>query len=337
MSRSLLIPTPQGLYCPVGDFHIDPHGQVDRAIISHGHSDHARKVAKKYLAHKDSAGILRTRLGRGISLSTLEYGESLTLNGVQVTLFPAGHLLGSSQIRCEYRGNITAFTGDFGTTKNDTCEPFQPVKCDTFIPESTFGLPLYKWEAPEIVYQEINDWWRKNRDKGLASVLYCYSLGKAQRILNALDPSIAPIIVHESVGQMNVCYRDAGIKLPQTLKGWDRGGKPSDAGAIILAPQSAISGDWRTFPGKYSTGFASGWMLLKKMRKMGDIDKGFVLSDHADWNGLLNAVKETGAERVYPTHGFTKQLSRYLKELGYDSSPLETTFSGEKMDEDKPV
>lgn len=332
MSRSLLVTTPQGLYCPVGDFHIDPHGPVDRAIISHGHSDHARKVAKKYLAHKDSAGILRSRLGKGISLSTLEYGETLTINGVQVTLFPAGHLLGSSQIRCEYKGNVTVFTGDFGTTKNNTCEPFEPVKCDTFIPESTFALPLYAWADPEIVYKEINDWWRENRDKGLASVLYCYSLGKAQRILNALDESIAPIIVHDSVEEMNACYRDAGINLPKTLTEWDKKGKPSDAGAIILAPQSAISGTWRTFPGKYSTGFASGWMLLKKMRRIGDIDKGFVLSDHADWSGLLDAVKQTGAERVYPTHGFTLQFSRYLREIGYDSSPLGTAFSGDEMD-----
>lgn len=332
MSRSLLVTTPQGLYCPVGDFHIDPHGPVERAVISHGHSDHARKVAKKYLAHKDSAGILRTRLGKGISLLTLEYGETLTINGVRVTLFPAGHLLGSSQIRCEYQGNVTVFTGDFGTTKNDTCEPFQPVKCDTFIPESTFGLPLYEWPDPETVNNEINDWWRINRDKGLASVLYCYSLGKAQRILSALDTSIAPIIVHDSVDQMNDCYRKAGIDLPQTLKEWNKEGKPSDVGAMILAPQSAISGAWRTFPGKYSTGFASGWMLLKKMRKIGDIDRGFVLSDHADWSGLLYAVKETGAERVYPTHGFTQQFSRYLRELGYNSSPLETTFSGDGLD-----
>jgi putative mRNA 3-end processing factor len=326
-----LITSPQGLYCPEGDFHIDPHGPVDRAIISHGHSDHARKVAKKYLTHKDSAAILRTRLGRNISISTLDYGEPLTINGVKVTLYPAGHLLGSSQVCCEYQGRITVFTGDFGTTKNITCEPFQPVKCDTFIPESTFGLPIYEWDDPEMVYNEINEWWKSNRDSGLASVLFCYSLGKAQRLLAALDSSIAPIIVHNSVHQMNKCYLDAGINLPEALLDWDKPGKPADEGAIILAPQSALSGEWRTFPGSYSTGFASGWMLIKKMRKFGDIDRGFVLSDHADWSGLLNAVKETGAERVYPTHGFTKEFSKYLSEIGYDSSPLETTFTGDEM------
>lgn len=329
MSHSLLITTPKGLYCPAGDFYVDPHGYVGRAVISHGHSDHARRVAKKFLAHRDSEAILRARLGSDISLQTADYGETVTINSVKVTLFPAGHLLGSSQIRIEHGGRVTVFTGDFGTTPNPTCKPFEPVKCDTFITESTFGLPIYDWDDPSTVHETINSWWKRNRDRGMTSLLHAYSLGKAQRIIAALDTTTGPVYVHGSVDQINKCYISAGVELPRTKyleKGTER---LDEEGAIVIAPQSATAGAWLNRLGKFTTGFASGWMMVRGRRRMGNIGAGFVLSDHADWKGLLKAVEDTGAEKILATHGFSEQFTRYLRGKGYDAEPLETAFPGD--------
>ncbi len=329
MPHSLLTTTPKGLYCPAGDFYVDPHGFVDRAVISHGHSDHARRVAKKFLAHTDSEAILRARLGSDISLQTAGYGETVTINGVKVTLFPAGHLLGSSQIRIEHGGSVTVFTGDFGTTPNPTCEPYEPVKCDTFITESTFGLPIYDWDDPATVHASINSWWKRNRDRGMTSLLYAYSLGKAQRIIAGLDTTIGPVFVHGSVDQMNKCYEIAGVKLPET-KYLEKGvEKLDELGAMVIAPQSATAEAWLNRLGEFTTGFASGWMMVRGRRRMGNIAAGFVLSDHADWNGLLKAVEETGAEKILATHGFSEQFTRYLRGRGFDAEPLETAFLGD--------
>lgn len=329
MAHSLLITTPKGLYCPAGDFYVDPHGYVDRAVISHGHSDHARPVAKKFLAHRDSDAILKTRLGSDINLQTAEYGETITINGVKVTLFPAGHLLGSAQIQVEHKGSVTVFTGDFGTTSNPTCTPFEPVKCDTFITESTFGLPIYDWDDPATIHAQINAWWAKNKSEGRSSLLYAYSLGKAQRIIAGLETSIAPVYVHGSVDQMNACYKVAGVPLPEA-KYLEKGIEKLDsAGAMIIAPQSATAEAWLGRLGEFSTGFASGWMMVRGRRRMGNIGRGFVLSDHADWKGLLKAVEDTGAEKILATHGFAGQFTRYLSEKGYDAEPLETAFTGD--------
>ncbi len=329
MPHSLLTTTPKGLYCPAGDFYVDPHGFVDRAVISHGHSDHARRVAKKFLAHTDSEAILRARLGSDISLQTAGYGETVTINGVKVTLFPAGHLLGSSQIRIEHGGSVTVFTGDFGTTPNPTCEPYEPVKCDTFITESTFGLPIYDWDDPATVHASINSWWKRNRDRGMTSLLYAYSLGKAQRIIAGLDTTIGPVFVHGSVDQMNKCYEIAGVKLPET-KYLEKGvEKLDELGAMVIAPQSATAEAWLNRLGEFTTGFASGWMMVRGRRRMGNIAAGFVLSDHADWKGLLKAVEETGAEKILATHGFSEQFTRYLRGRGFDAEPLETAFLGD--------
>lgn len=329
MPHSLLITTPKGLYCPAGDFYVDPHGFVDRAVISHGHSDHARRVAKKFLAHTDSEAILRARLGSDISLQRAGYGEIVTINGVKVTLFPAGHLLGSSQIRVEHGGSVTVFTGDFGTTPNPTCEPYEPVKCDTFITESTFGLPIYDWDDPATVHASINSWWKRNRDRGMTSLLYAYSLGKAQRIIAGLDTTIGPVFVHGSVDLMNKCYESARVKLPET-KYLEKGTEKLDeSGAMVIAPQSATAEAWLNRLGEFTTGFASGWMMVRGGRRMGNIGVGFVLSDHADWKGLLKAVEDTGAEKILATHGFSGQFTRYLREKGYDAEPLETAFLGD--------
>lgn len=329
MAKSLLITTPRGLYSPQGDFFVDPHGFVDRAIISHGHSDHARRVAKKFLAHRDSENILRTRLGSDISLETYEYGEEIKINGVTVSLHPAGHLLGSSQIRVEYRGSVTVFTGDFGTTENSTCAPFEPVKCDTFITESTFALPIYDWDAPEKISLQINEWWRKNRKNDETSLLFGYSLGKAQRLLSMLDETIGPVFVSSPVDRMNSCYRAAGVVLPETQLVERGKEKLDEAGAMVIAPQSGGSEVWLERLGEFTTGFASGWMMVRGRRRMGNIGRGFVLSDHADWKGLLATVEATGAEKIFATHGFSQQFTRYLRDKGYDAEPLETAFMGD--------
>ncbi|MBN8545347.1 MAG: ligase-associated DNA damage response exonuclease [Ignavibacteria bacterium] len=329
MARSLLVTTPMGLYSPQGDFYVDPHGYVDKAIISHGHSDHARKVVRNFLAHKDSRQILRTRLGSDISLETLEYGEEIKINGVTVSLHPAGHLLGSSQIRLEYKGNVTVFTGDFGTTENPTCAPFEPVKCDTFITESTFALPIYDWDDPKNISSQINEWWVRNKRDRITSLLLGYSLGKAQRLLASLNPEIGKIYVSSPVEEMNRCYREAGINLPDTLPVEKLIGNRIEPGGIMVAPQANGSEEWLAATGEYTTAFASGWMMVRGRRRMGNIGRGFVLSDHADWKGLLRAVEATDAEKILATHGFSQQFTRYLREKGYDAEPLETAFAGD--------
>lgn len=329
MARSLLVTTPRGLYSPQGDFYVDPHGFVDRAVISHGHSDHARRVAKSFLAHKDSKQILKTRLGSDISLETLEYGEEIRINGVTVSLHPAGHLLGSSQIRLEYGGNVTVFTGDFGTTDNPTCAPFEPVKCDTFITESTFALPVYDWDDPKNISKQIDDWWARNKKDGITSLLLGYSLGKAQRLLASLNPETGQIYVTSPVDEMNRCYREAGVWLPDTLPVERLAGNRIEPGSIVVAPQANGTEAWLAGTGEYTTAFASGWMMVRGRRRMGNIGRGFVLSDHADWKGLLRAVEATGAEKILATHGFSQQFTRYLREIGYDAEPLETAFSGD--------
>jgi putative mRNA 3-end processing factor len=334
--EELVVARPEGLYCPPGDFYIDPWRPVARAIITHAHSDHARVGHAHYLAHTDSEGTLRTRLGQDINLQTLPYGEAIEHHGVRVSLHPAGHVLGSAQVRLEHGGRVWVASGDYKTEPDGTCTPFEPVPCDTFITESTFGLPIYRWPTQAVLFAEIDAWWRANAQAGRASVLFCYAFGKAQRILHGVDASIGPIVVHGAVEPLNAVYRAAGVALPPTLRVSDEG---VDAAllkrSLVLAPPSAQGTPWMKRFGNYADAFASGWMQLRGTRRRRGVDRGFVMSDHADWPGLQQAIAGTGAERVFVTHGSVQVMVRWLTEIGLDARGFKTEY-GDEDDQDAP-
>ncbi|MDM0010403.1 ligase-associated DNA damage response exonuclease [Variovorax sp. J22G73] len=337
LDTNLVVARPEGLYCPPGDFYIDPWRPVARAVITHAHSDHARVGHAHYLAHTDSEGTLRTRLGQDINLQTLPYGEAIEHHGVRVSLHPAGHVLGSAQVRLEYGGRVWVASGDYKTEADGTCTPFEPVPCDTFITESTFGLPIYRWPTQAVLFAEIDAWWRANAQAGRASVLFCYAFGKAQRILHGVDASIGPIVVHGAVEPLNAVYRAAGVALPPTLRVSDEG---VDAAllkrSLVLAPPSAQGTPWMKRFGNYADAFASGWMQLRGTRRRRGVDRGFVMSDHADWPGLQQAIAGTGAERVFVTHGSVQVMVRWLSEIGLDARGFKTEY-GDEDDQEAPA
>jgi len=330
----MVVARKEGLYCVPGDFYIDPWLPVERSVITHAHGDHARHGNAHYLATTQSAGILKTRLG-DIRLATLDYGETLTHNGVTISLHPAGHVLGSAQVRMEYRGEVWVASGDYKVEHDGTCTPFEPVRCDTFITESTFGLPIYRWQPQATILADINHWWQRNADAGRCSVLFCYAFGKAQRILHGLDETIGPIVCHGAVEPLNRVYREAGVTLPPTLLVPDITDKALYKSAMIIAPPSAAGSVWMRRFGDYSDAFASGWMQLRGARRRRAVDRGFVLSDHADWPGLMEAIKSTGAQRVMVTHGQVGTMVRWLAQNGYDAGAFATEY-GDEDDEATP-
>ncbi len=325
----LVAPTPKGLYCAAGDFYIDPWRPVDRAVITHAHGDHARPGSGAYLASKRGLPVLQTRLGAEARIEGLDYGEARDINGVKVSLHPAGHVLGSSQVRIESKGEVWVVSGDYKLNPDPTCEPFEPVRCHSFVTESTFGLPIYRWRTHDEIFGGINRWWAANAAQGRASVLFGYAFGKAQRILASVDASIGPIIVHGAVEALNRGYRESGVALPPTILGTDLTSKAEAAGALIVAPPSAQSTPWLKRFGDYSDAFASGWMMIRGARRQRAVDQGFVLSDHADWPSLQRAIAASEAQTVYVTHGSVETMVRWLTEQGRDARPIETEFEGE--------
>lgn len=333
MTRSpLLITAPAGLYCEAGDFYIDPWRAVPRAIITHAHSDHARRGMGEYVCARDGAAVLATRVGEQSRIVPVDYGQRLTFRDVIVSLHPAGHILGSSQVRIEHRGEVWCVSGDYKTQADRTCQPFELVQCHTFVTESTFGLPIYRWQPQQTVFSQINDWWQRNRDDGVTSVLFGYSLGKAQRLLGGVDPTIGPIVSHGAAETMNGLYRAAGIALPPTVHVAGAKKSPELQGALVIGPQSVQGTGWLNRFGDVSLAFASGWMAVRGTRRRSALDRGFVLSDHADWSGLLGTIEATGAERILVTHGQVNVLVRWLSEHGHDAAPLHTQFVGEAED-----
>jgi putative mRNA 3-end processing factor len=329
-SVDLIVLRPEGLYCPSGDFHIDPWRPVARAVLTHAHADHARVGHGAYLATAISEGVLRARLGAGIALQGLTYGEPIDINGVRISLHPAGHVLGSAQVRVEHHGQVWVASGDYFTSGiggdvNTTCAPFEPVRCDCFITESTFGLPIYRWRAQREVLAEINAWWQGNADAGRASLLLGYSFGKAQRLLAGLDAGIGPIVAHGAVEPLNAAYRAAGVALPPTQRIDD---VPRDQlqRALAIAPPAVQGSAWAKRLGDASDAFASGWMQLRGARRRQGVDRGFVLSDHADWPGLQRAIAATGAERVIVTHGYEAVMVRWLTEKGLNAQSFHTAY-----------
>lgn len=331
--KDLVVQRPEGLYCPPGDFYIDPWRPVARAVITHAHADHARSGHGHYLAAAPGQGVLRARLG-DIRLQALAYGERITHHGVTVSLHPAGHVLGSAQVRLEHEGQVWVASGDYKVAPDRTCAPFEPVRCDVFITESTFGLPIYRWQPDEEVFADLNAWWAGNAAQGRATVVACYSFGKAQRILSGLDASIGPIVVHGAVEPLNRAYREAGVALPATAMVDELKDKADLRRALVLCPPSATASPWLRRFGESRIAFASGWMQLRGARRRGGYDRGFVLSDHADWPGLHAAIAATGAQRVIVTHGSVPVMVRYLTERGLQAQAFETEYGDDRLEAD---
>ena len=321
----------EGLYCVPGGFYIDPWRPVERAVITHGHGDHARPGHAHYLCAEPGRAILRARLGE-IAVQGLAYGEVLEHNGVRLSLHPAGHVLGSAQVRMEWRGEVWVASGDYKVEPDATCAPFEAVRCHCFITESTFGLPVYRWAPQRQVFDDMNAWWRRNAQEGRCSVLLGYAFGKAQRILSGLDPSIGPIVCHGAVEPLNRIYREGGIALPPTVMVGEVE-KAALRQALVLAPPSAAGSPWIRRFGDFSDAFASGWMQLRGARRRRAVDRGFVLSDHADWPGLMQAIRATGAERVIVTHGSIPVMVRWLCQTGLDARAFDTEYGDEEAGE----
>ena len=328
----LVVQRPEGLYCPPGDFYIDPWRPVARAVITHAHADHARTGHAHYLAATPAEHVLRTRLG-AIDLQTSAYGEAVDLGGVRVSLHPAGHVLGSAQVRIAHRGQVWVVSGDYKLGHDPTCAAFEPVRCDTFVTESTFGLPVYRWPDDREVFAQVDAWWHANAQAGRASVLYCYAFGKAQRILAGVDASIGPIVVHGAVEPLNDAYRATGVALPATCRIDALPDKASLRRALVLAPPSAAGSPWLRRVGTHADAFASGWMQVRGVRRRRAVDRGFVLSDHADWPGLMQAIGATGAQRVIVTHGQVATVVRWLGEQGLQAEAFAAEYGDEALDD----
>ena len=322
---NLLTFTPEGIYCAAGDFHIDPWLPVPLALITHGHADHSRLGMGAYMATTSAAPVMRHRLGE-IKMDTVAYGDVTSINGVDVSFHPAGHVPGSAQIRVAHKGDVWVASGDYKTIDDGLSEPFEPVRCNAFITESTFGLPVFNWTPQDILADQINDWWAQNAADGVFSLLSCYALGKAQRLLRAVDPSIAPILTHAAIENTNRIMRGQGIALPDTTLVTPDLDLKAHKGALVLATPSALNSTWARRFKPASSAFASGWMALRGVRRRRAADRGFIMSDHADWNGLNDAIKQTGAERIFVTHGYTSVFSRWLSEQGYDAKVVQTQF-----------
>lgn len=323
-----------GIYIPEADTYIDPWRPVDRAVITHGHSDHARSGHKQYLCHPLTAPVLKARLGDH-KIYTFQYGEVFTINGVRFSLHPAGHIPGSAQVRVEYKGQVLVVSGDYKTQADGLSTPFEPVQCHTFITESTFGLPVYRWQEEADIKKNLLAWWEYNKTGGKNAVVFAYSLGKAQRVLQMAGMEDKPVLVHGAVANMNKALEKGGIKLHPWTAVQTGGGKLKDTGRLVIAPPSAAGSNWMKRFEPYSTAFASGWMQVRGHKCRRAMDKGIVMSDHADWTGLLEAVKASGAEKVYATHGYTAAFVRYLQESGIDAAELPTAFTGETIDQTK--
>jgi putative mRNA 3-end processing factor len=327
----MLVEAPEGLYCPAGGFHIDPWGPVERAVITHAHGDHARAGSAAYLCTPETASLLRRRFGPDTTVETVPYGRPLTLGDVRVSFHPAGHVFGSAQIRLESAATgVWVVAGDYKRASDPTCVPFEPVPCETFITESTFGLPIYRWDATEAVVADVAAWWENNAAEKRTSVLFCYTIGKAQRVLAELARlTDRPVLVHGMMLATIEAYREAEIAMLPVQPATERPRGTSFAGELVLAPLSARGTPWMRRLGDLSDAFASGLMRVRGVRRQRAFDRGFVLSDHADWPALLQTIDDTGATRVLVTHGHAEPLARYLAARGLQTAVIRTAWEGE--------
>jgi putative mRNA 3-end processing factor len=331
----LLTETSSGLWCAAGRFHIDPWQPVDRAVITHAHGDHARPGSAAYLCAAPGAALLRRRFGSDTPIQSVPYGHSLSIGDVRLSFHPAGHVLGSAQVRIESAEGVWIVAGDYKRAADPTCAPFEPLDCDVFVTESTFGLPIYRWDSTSAVIADIASWWEANRQAERTSVLFCYTIGKAQRLLAELQRvTDRQVYVHGMMLGMIEAYRESGVSMLPVAPviepaGRSRSKNASFAGELVLAPLSARGTPWMRRLGNLSDAFASGLMRVRGVRRQRGYDRGFVLSDHADWPGLLQTIAETGASRVLATHGYAEPLARYLSQQGLDSGIIRTAWEGE--------
>jgi putative mRNA 3-end processing factor len=329
-SEQLLVVTANGLYCPPGGFYIDPWKPVQNAIITHAHADHLRHGSARYIVARPGASIAKLRLGGDRELTSVDYGTPIHLGATTVCLHPAGHILGSAQIRIEYGSRVWVVSGDYKRQADPTCAAFEQLECDVFVSEATFALPVYRWPHTAQVVGEIFRWWRSNRERGLASALFCYSLGKSQRVLaELLAYTNEPVYLHGAVDSLVGVYRRAGVDMVPTLP-IPQGRNTDFAGALILAPPSAVGTPWMRRFGEHATGFCSGWMRIRGDRRRRGYDRGFVISDHADWPGLLQTCRATRARRILLTHGYSDALARHLTESRIEAGTLQTDFGAEE-------
>lgn len=328
-SEPLVVVTPNGLYCPPGDFYVDPWQPVQTAVITHAHGDHLRHGSTRYILARPGTGIARQRLGGERELAPVEYRTPMSLGATTVSLHPAGHILGSSQVRIEHQGRVWVVSGDYKRQPDPTCAPFEPVECDVFISEATFALPVYRWPDTSRVVEEIHRWWNANRERGTASVLFCYALGKAQRVLAELGAfTNEPVYLHGAVDSLTGVYRRAGVAMLPTLPvGTDK--KTDFRGALIIAPPNAAGTPWMRRFGEHASGFCSGWMRVRGDRRRRGYDRGFVISDHADWPALIETCTASRAKRLLLTHGYSDALTRYFNEKGVAAGALKTSFGDE--------
>jgi putative mRNA 3-end processing factor len=323
--------TERGVFCPAGNFYVDPWKPVDRALITHGHADHARSGHGSYLCTAAAAPVLRFRLG-DISVHTLRYGEVRQIGTASVSFHPAGHVPGSAQIRIEVAGEVWVVSGDYKTEDDGLSEAFEPVRCHAFISECTFGLPVFRWDPQTVITADLNAWWASNQAAGRVSVLGAYSLGKAQRILSMLDTETGPVFTHGAIDGTNKVLRAQGFALPQTQLVTPGLTAAEVVGGFVIAPPAALGSEWMKKLGPTSTAFASGWMRLRGVRRRRSADKGFIISDHADWPGLNAAIAATGAERIFVTHGYTSVFRQWLETQGYDAHVVSTEYQGDAID-----
>ncbi|WP_334056034.1 ligase-associated DNA damage response exonuclease [Polaribacter sp. P097] len=322
--------TKKGIYCIPGKFYLDPWYPVDYAIISHGHADHARWGNKHYLCHNDSKAILKHRIGQDISIESMGYNEPKTINGVKVSFYPAGHIIGSAQIRLEYKGYVIVFSGDYKTQPDFLTVPFEPVKCNEFITESTFGLPIYKWKSELELQNELQNWVLQNQQNNRTSVFIGYSLGKAQRIMKLVE-GVDDIFVHSAINNLNNAISNSGINIPDTTLITSDFNKKEIQNKIVILPPALLGSKMLKRIPNAATAICSGWMHIRGNRRWKGVDAGFAVSDHADWDGLLEAVKATEAEKVYVTHGSQAVFSKYLNEIGIEAHELKTEYGEDEL------
>jgi putative mRNA 3-end processing factor len=328
IESDLLELTSAGLYCPAGDFHIDPWKPVARAVVTHAHSDHARSGMERYFCARSGAALLRQRVGKNAAVQALAFGAPLRIGKAWISLHPAGHILGSAQVRIEHDGVVTVVTGDHNASDTHAAaEPFEAVPCDVLVTESTFGLPVYHWARPEAVMAEIHGWWRANQAAGRTSVLPCYPLGKTQRILAALDASVGPVALAGPGRAFLPLYAAEGVRFPESVDLVPETVEQLKGSGLVLISFAGREPELLKRLAPLSFGAASGWMRIRGVRRSRDCDRGFVLSDHSDWPGLLRCVRQSGARRVGVTHGQTEVFARYLREVeGLDGFVVPTRF-----------
>ena len=328
-SEPLIAATSRGLYCALGDFFIDPWQPVQTAVITHAHGDHLRDGSAHYIVARPGESLARHRLGSGHTVTSLDYGAPRSFGATRVSLHPAGHVLGSAQVRIEHAERVWVVSGDYKRQPDPTCSAFELLGCNVFVSEATFALPVYRWPATVDVIADIMRWWDVNRERGLSSILFCYALGKAQRVLAELAAfTQEPVYVHGAVGSLVDLYRKSGITMVPTVAATTE--RPRDyRGALIIAPPGAAGTPWLRRFGEHSTGFCSGWMRVRGDRRRRGYDRGFVLSDHADWPALIDTCLATRAQRVLLTHGRTDALTRYLNEQGVEARALETAYGAD--------